>query len=421
MKETCCPQYVFRTDVTKFRLSKQQRATIRKMNRYLSEGETIAAREDAEEADPGDSAANEARTAVDVTVNSLGEPSESGTKRMVRPGLGADPSKPPCKKAKLLRREQRAKKSAEKGQNIVALEEQLVDSTTETLGECSTASLSYPSVAEWIGEKLALKHEPNHPHSLATRLVPCSRHDPEFASTYQESYRVFRKFQLEVHRDSEEDCQESHFREFLVETPLITEKAPEGAPCDYGSFHLQYLIDGKIFAVGVLDIIPKGVLCEYLFYDPSYRFVAPGVYSALNEIALSQRFFTASPEMQYYYMGFYVQSCPKMNYKRRYAGSELLCSHTHTYVPLPQCIPRLKVAEYCCLDDQAPLVNECDDVIEEVVGGLKILHRMEVKSFRDYTAQCGDGRQAMVESYVELVGRKVASKATLHIPSSDML
>ena len=418
MRETCCPQYVFRTDVTKFRLSKQQKATIRKMNRFLTLGEANATPEDAEEAGPGDSAGKEAKTVEDVTENNLGEPSK---KRAVRPGLGADPSKPPCKKAKLLRRERQAKKAVQKGQKIVALEENPTDLANRATTGQPSASSTPPSVAEWVGEKLILPHEPSHRHSLTTRLVSCSRGDPQFASTYEESYRVFRKFQLEVHRDNEEDCQESHFNEFLVDSPLVKEKGPEGAPCNYGSFHLQYLIDGKIFAVGVLDIIPRGVLCEYLFYDPAYRFVAPGVYSALNEISLSQRFFTVSPEMQYYYMGFYVQSCPKMNYKRRYASSELLCSHTHSYAPLQQCIPRLKEKEYCRLDDDAPLVNERDEVTEEVVGGLKILHKMAVMSYTDYRAECGDGRQAMVESYVELVGQKVASNATLHIPSSDMM
>ena len=423
MRETCCPQYVFRTDVTKFRLSKQQRATIRKMNRYLTQGETSGTRVEAEEADPDNPATNEAKMAEDVSENCSEEASR--TKRPVRPGAGPDPSKPPCKKAKLLRRERRAKKATEKGQKIVAIEEHPMDLTNTTTeqpsGSSTTTSSSHPTVAEWVEEQLTLPHEPSHPHRLTTRLVLCSRRDPQFNETYKESYQVFRKFQLEVHRDNEEDCQESHFNEFLVETPLIGEKAHEGSPCDFGSYHLQYLIDGKIFAVGVLDIIPKGVLCEYLFYDPAYRFVAPGVYSALNEIALSQRFLKLNPEMQYYYMGFYVQSCPKMNYKRRYASSELLCPQTHNYVPLPQCIPRLKVTEYCRLDDNAPLVNERDEVTEEVIGGLKILHRMEVMLYREYLAKYGEGRRAMVESYVELVGQKVAGNATLHIPSSDML
>ena len=407
MRETCCPQYVFRTDATKFRLSKQQRATIRKMNRYLLQGEASGAGEERKKGEPCNSSVNEAELPEDAIPNVCeGDGKSAGRKKSksVRRGLGADPSKPPSKKAKLLRRERQAKKAAEQGIN--SLEEH------PTTSEPTSTS----SEAECMTEKMAIPHAPSYAHTLTTRLVPCCTSDDAFTATYTESYEVFRKFQLGVHGDNEEDCRECNFNEFLVETPLVGEKAPEGAPCDYGSYHLQYLLDGRIFAVGVLDIIPKGVLCEYLYYDPTYRFIAPGVYTALFEIALTQRFYRVSPEMQYYYMGFYVQSCPKMNYKRHYASSELLCTQTHRYIPLPLCIPRLKETAYCRLDESAPLINERDEVTEETVGELRVLHQMEMMSYTDYRTRFGEGRQGMVESYVELVGQMVASSSILHIP-----
>ena len=414
MKETCCPQYVFRTDATKFRLSKQQRATIRKMHRYLVQGEPRTVRDEVE---PCNSTPNEARMVRNVTPSEPEESSKSEAKKRegkaVHPGLGADPNKPPCKKAKLLRKEHRAKKAAEKAQNATSLKQHPVTSSQPAE---STASSS--SVAECMAEKMAIPHAPSYAHTLTTRFVHCSLGDKTFSDTYDESYQVFRKFQLGVHREKEEDCREENFNEFLVDTPLARETAPVGAPCDYGSYHLQYLIDGKIFAVGVLDIIPKGVLCEYLYYDPAYRFLAPGVYSALFEISLTQSFYKVNPEMQYYYMGFYVQSCPKMNYKRQYGSSELLCPETHSYVPLPLCIPRLKEKAYCRLNEDAPLVNERNEATEEVVGALSILYRMEKMVYRDYRTQFGESKQRLIESYVALVGQKVASRSLLHIPSN---
>ena len=50
----------------------------------------------------------------------------------------------------------------------------------------------------------------------------------------------------------------------------------------YGSFHQQYLLGGKMIAVGVLDILPQGASSVYLYYDPDYRFLSLGTYSALR-------------------------------------------------------------------------------------------------------------------------------------------
>lgn len=413
MKRTCCPQYVFRTNVTKFRLSKQQRATIRKMNKYLIEGHGC---------EDGKQSEGERPSSDTVTIDSGPSKTMNKPSKPVRPGLGADPSKPQCKKAKVLRKERKAKKAAEKhvaesSEKITTLEKKPTAGITSADQMSQSPRTTHPSssatVEEWQDDKIAVPQAPSYAHEFTTRLVSCAPCDSQFIETYEESYTVFRKFQLGVHTDSEEDCRETNFNEFLVESPLTQEKAPEGSPCDYGSYHLQYLIDGKIFAVGVLDIIPKGVLCEYLYYDPAYRFIAPGVYSALYEISLAQRFYRVNPEMQFYYMGFYVQSCPKMNYKRHYISSELLCPETHCYVPLPQCIPRLKETEYCRLDDHSPIVNE--EVTEEFLDELNIIYQGIFISYKEYRAENGTIRDKMIRAYVQLVGLKVASRTTLHI------
>ena len=402
MKLTCCPQYVFRTDVTKFRLSKQQRATIRKMNKYLIEGQGGTSSEGGQV--EGDTTTkNGAET---MKQNDSDSSKTTKKAKAVRPGLGADPNKPPCRKAKVLRKERKAMTPAIDGQGKSTANTPTVDHTTPNTNH------TLP-VEEWQEDKMAIPQAPSYAHKFTTRLVSCSPCDSEFVETYEESYTVFKKFQLGVHKDSEEECRERNFNEFLVESPLTQEKAPEGAPCDYGSYHLQYLIDGKIYAVGVLDIIPKGVLCEYLYYDPAYRFIAPGVYSALYEISLAQRFYKVNPEMQFYYMGFYVQSCPKMNYKRHYASSELLCPETHCYVSLPLCIPRLLQSEYCRLDDQSPTADE--EVSEECLDSVMVLSRDLSVTYKEYREQNGTNRDKMVRSYLQLVGQKVASRATLHM------
>jgi hypothetical protein len=38
------------------------------------------------------------------------------------------------------------------------------------------------------------------------------------------------------------------------------------------------------------------------------------------------------PQLKYYYLGFYIHSCPKMRYKGEYEPSALLCPVTHRWV-----------------------------------------------------------------------------------------
>ncbi|POI30290.1 hypothetical protein CIB84_005960, partial [Bambusicola thoracicus] len=93
------------------------------------------------------------------------------------------------------------------------------------------------------------------------------------------------------------------------------ENPPNGPECGYGSFHQQYWLDGKIIAVGVIDILPYCVSSVYLYYDPDYSFLSLGVYSALREIAFTRQLHEKTPDLCFYYMGFYIHSCPKMRYK----------------------------------------------------------------------------------------------------------
>lgn len=121
----------------------------------------------------------------------------------------------------------------------------------------------------------------------------------------------------------------------------------------YGSFHHQYWLDGKLIAVGVIDILPGSVSSVYFFYDPDYSFLSLGTYGSLRfdlsalyryllltfllafrEIDLVQTIAERVPALKYYYMGFYIHSCPKMRYKGKLSASYLLCPETYVWVPL---------------------------------------------------------------------------------------
>lgn len=166
------------------------------------------------------------------------------------------------------------------------------------------------------------------------------------ASYTTEKYLLYRRYQLEIHRDESDDVTEKGFKRFLVESPLqyqcSTSSTSSTSSCTvtykYGTYHQLYRLDGKeLIAVGVIDILPSGLSSVYLFYHPDYRFLELGKYTALKELEFCQEH-----SLQYYYMGFYIYSCMKMRYKGDYSPSELMCPTTMTWYSLDNyCIPLL--------------------------------------------------------------------------------
>ncbi|CAN0105929.1 unnamed protein product, partial [Discosporangium mesarthrocarpum] len=57
------------------------------------------------------------------------------------------------------------------------------------------------------------------------------------------------------------------------------------------------------------------------------------------------------PLLRHYYMGYYIQTCPKMTYKGSYHPSYLLCPERLVWVPLEACLPALSCQRYAILSD----------------------------------------------------------------------
>lgn len=165
-----------------------------------------------------------------------------------------------------------------------------------------------------------LKKSPGQQRKIDIRLKRSSFDDEEYA--------LYKKYQLRVHNDTPERVTESSYRRFLVDTPLVYVPPHDDVAvprCGFGSFHQQYLVDGKLIAVGVIDILPKCLSSKYLFWDPDLAFLSLGKYSALEEIRWVCENQVHCPSLQYYYLGYYIHSCRKMRYKAAYQPSELLC------------------------------------------------------------------------------------------------
>lgn len=148
-----------------------------------------------------------------------------------------------------------------------------------------------------------------------------------------DAYELFKRYQMTVHKESLDQCGREAYLRFLVDSPLMNERVSSSSDFWYGSFHALYKLDGRLFAVGVVDILPRCLSSVYLFYDPEFARLSPGTLSALKEIEWTQRAEPWYPSLRYYYMGFYIHSCPKMRYKAAYYPSELLCDATKNWLP----------------------------------------------------------------------------------------
>ncbi|KAG5557958.1 hypothetical protein RHGRI_008016 [Rhododendron griersonianum] len=175
-----------------------------------------------------------------------------------------------------------------------------------------------------------------------------------------EEFALYRRYQINVHNDRPDHVTESSYKRFLVDSPLVDVPSLGNGtvpPCGFGSFHQQYLIDGQLVAVGVIDILPKCLSSKYLFWDPNFASLSLGKYSALQEIAWVKENQLKCPSLEYYYLGYYIHSCNKMRYKAAYHPSELLCPLRYQWVPFEIARPLLDKKPYAILSDFAALPN----------------------------------------------------------------
>ncbi|KAK9283459.1 hypothetical protein L1049_011703 [Liquidambar formosana] len=195
-----------------------------------------------------------------------------------------------------------------------------------------------------------LKKSCERPQGKRRRLeirLKRSSYDPE-------EYALYKRYQIKVHNDTPDHVTESSYRRFLVDTPLVFVRSTgDGTvpPCGFGSFHQQYVIDGQLVAVGVIDILPKCLSSKYLFWDPDFAFLSLGKYSALQEIGWVKENQGHCSSLQYYYLGYYIHSCSKMRYKAAYYPSELLCPLRYQWVPFDIAKPLLDRKPYVVLSD----------------------------------------------------------------------
>ncbi|XP_017073262.1 arginyl-tRNA--protein transferase 1 isoform X2 [Drosophila eugracilis] len=419
-KETCCTAYTIKSNALKFKLSKSQKRVLRRVNRFLRDGKREF-KLDAGEGD-GEDDACDASGAPEVTVSepqpqlpdkrpavinvdqiaSLARAQKKPTKLVAAPTseapsveaptLGSNKSaapisNKPCKKAKQMRLERRQAK----------------------LGDTASTTTKSLSQEKSLRDFLTSDSETNK-HQLKLRLVDVN--GEEFKRTVSASFALYKKYQISIHNDPPKD--QEAYEDHLKQTPIKNEKSLGAPEMGYGSFHQQYWLDDKLIAVGVIDILPSCVSSVYFFYDPDYSFLSLGTYGSLREIDLVQSLAENVPELKYYYMGFYIHSCPKMRYKGKLSASYLLCPETYDWLPLTDAIrSKLDEHKYQRLNADAN-ARDVNEFLMEHLDDVRLL--LGVNNFTYYKNynQLSDSENEMIIEYSKLVG-KVCARRMLYV------
>jgi arginine-tRNA-protein transferase len=73
----------------------------------------------------------------------------------------------------------------------------------------------------------------------------------------------------------------------------------------------------QLIAVCIIDVLDDALSAVYTFFDPDHAHRSPGVFSILWQVAEAK-----SRNMEWLYLGYWIEECQKMNYKSAYRPLE---------------------------------------------------------------------------------------------------
>ncbi len=167
-------------------------------------------------------------------------------------------------------------------------------------------------------------HTKHKSYKKVLRRMPLGRLSVETRPSHfsREAFDLYNEYHVQKHDKPRKS--EYSYCEHIVNSPIAQQTV---GGVDYGTFHQLYRLDGKLVAIGVMDIVPKGLVSIYMWYNVTkeiskYSF---GVYSALKEIELVRELSLRNPEMQYYYLQGWNGGNKKLSYKANYEPEEFYC------------------------------------------------------------------------------------------------
>lgn len=85
--------------------------------------------------------------------------------------------------------------------------------------------------------------------------------------------------------------------------------------CD--TWFVEFSVADELMGVAVIDVLHNALSAVYTFFDPAFDEYSPGVYAVLWQIEQAKL-----RQLDYVYLGFWIEDCRKMRYKIQYQPLE---------------------------------------------------------------------------------------------------
>lgn len=120
-------------------------------------------------------------------------------------------------------------------------------------------------------------------------------------------FELYQRYTRSRHNDSDmADSSENQYMDFLTSSWSDT-------------IFLEIWLHQELFAVAVTDRQPTSLSAIYTFYDPDNMAYSPGVVAILCQVELARQM-----QLDWLYLGYWIESCQKMSYKSRYRPLQIL-------------------------------------------------------------------------------------------------
>jgi arginine-tRNA-protein transferase len=136
-----------------------------------------------------------------------------------------------------------------------------------------------------------------HNADLSLRLRPLVFDEAHF--------RLYRRYQAARHPGGGMDQDDrEQFRAFLLQSRVDSVLA-------------EFSLDDEVVMVALVDKLIDGLSAVYTFFEPDLEKRSLGVFGVLTQIRLAQEI-----GLPYVYLGYWIDACNKMTYKRDYRPLE---------------------------------------------------------------------------------------------------
>ena len=145
----------------------------------------------------------------------------------------------------------------------------------------------------------------NRNRSLTVEICPATAND--------ERYDLYARYISARHQDGDMyPPSPEQFADFLCNSQA-------------DSRFIEYRDNGKLVAIAVTDFLNNSYSAVYSFFDPINQRASYGVYMILSQIYLAKQ-----AGFDYLYLGYWIKTCQKMNYKVDYCPVELFINNRWT-------------------------------------------------------------------------------------------